>query len=153
MNNKEPKYNRFDFFGYNHKNILLAEDNEGDVEMFKIICEESSYPCSLFTVEDGEALLDFTKKFPELADIVILDINMPKISGIEALKEIKRNDQIKSVPVVMLSSSVLADDIAKSKKYEANGYIKKPLKFDISELLSFIDVSKDSPETFFEFTD
>jgi CheY-like chemotaxis protein len=148
------KYQRFDYFDRKHKNILIAEDNEGDLEIFKDNCEDSDYPCTLFSVWDGEDAIKFLsdQQTPN-PDIIILDINMPLMNGHETLKLIKSNDQLNHIPVIMLTSSSASVDINMAKKNGANGYLVKNSSFNIVELLGVIDVVKDSPDIFLEFSD
>lgn len=151
MENTEVE--RVDIYSHRHKNILLAEDNEGDIEIFKDICSSSRYPCSLFIVQGGQEVINFlnSSSHPK-PDIIVLDINMPGVDGLEALEEIKRNAETSKIPVVMLTSSNLSLDIEKARDLGANGYIVKPVDFNISELVSFIVIAKNSPDTFLEFS-
>lgn len=148
---KEPDFERIDVFSNRHKNILLAEDNLGDIEIFKEICIESKYPCSLFIVNDGKGALEFLTSEQPLPDIIVLDINMPGMNGLEALEEIKSHKIFEKIPAVILTSSKLSLDINKAKNLGANGYIVKPMNFNISELMSFIVIASNSPDTFLEF--
>jgi len=94
----------------------------------------------LNVVEDGEAALDYLHQRGEYADairpdLVMLDLNLPKISGRDVLKEIKGDDDLSSIPVIVLSSSEDASDIKESYSLNANSFVTKPVKVE-----DFVDV-------------
>lgn len=115
--------------------ILLVEDNEGDVELTFAAFEEANIPTQLQVVRDGEEALDYLycrgnhrdKKRPH---VVLLDLNLPKISGREILQEIKTDDQLRSIPVIVLTSSEAEKDILESYNLHANCYIVKPVEWE-----------------------
>ncbi|MDQ1252267.1 MAG: hypothetical protein QG646_1385 [Euryarchaeota archaeon] len=122
--------------------ILLVEDNAGDVGLIEEVFEETKIRYNLHVAEDGEEAILFLYgegKFlgSPLPDIVLLDLNLPKKDGREVLKEIKENETLKKIPVVILTTSQAEKDILRAYELHANAYINKPLDFD-----QFIDVVK-----------
>jgi two-component system, chemotaxis family, response regulator Rcp1 len=115
--------------------ILLVEDNPGDARLCLEALKESKLTNNLHLAVDGEEAMEFllkTGKF-ELApmpDLILLDLNLPKKDGREVLKEIKQNQVLAMIPVVILTSSTAEDDIVKTYGLHANCYVKKPLDFD-----------------------
>jgi CheY-like chemotaxis protein len=124
---------------HNSVEILLVEDDMNDAELAIRELNKHNLANRLFHVKDGEEALDFifaTGKFAGTRDlsfspkVVLLDIQMPKINGIEILAKIKSNELTKSTPVVMLTSSKEDPDIQECYKLGANSYIVKPVDFD-----------------------
>ena len=123
----------------NSVEILLVEDNLNDAELTIRELKKHNMANNLFHVKDGEEALDFifaTGKYAGLRDVsyppklVLLDIQMPKVNGIEILQKIKSDERTKSTPVVMLSSSKEEPDIQKCYALGANSYIVKPVSFE-----------------------
>jgi two-component system, response regulator len=125
----------------NHHSIevLLVEDNEGDAELTLRELVKNHLANNLFHVKDGAEALDFLfakGKYQGIRDIryppkiVLLDIQMPKISGIEVLSQIKSNELTCMTPVIMLTSSKEDPDIQECYKLGANSYIVKPVNFE-----------------------
>ena len=123
----------------NSVDILLAEDNMDDAEMTIRELKKNNMANNLFHVRDGEQALDFifaTGNFADNRDIqyrpkvVLLDIQMPKVNGIEVLQRIKSDPRTKKTPVVMLTSSKEDPDIQKCYDLGANSYIVKPVNFE-----------------------
>lgn len=113
--------------------ILLVEDNPGDVRLFKEALSESETAYSLQTVDDGEKALNLIfdrNGKPTCPDLVILDLNLPKMSGHEVLRIIKQNERTRSLPVIILSSSLARDDIQEAYEHSANCYLQKPNNLD-----------------------
>ncbi|BBO86105.1 response regulator [Desulfosarcina ovata subsp. sediminis] len=115
--------------------ILLVEDNPGDADLAREAIEESKINNNLYVVEDGIKAMDFLKRSPgyEQAprpDLVILDLNLPRKDGREVLAEIKADDNLKRIPVVILTTSKADEDVVKSYNLHANCYITKPIVFD-----------------------
>lgn len=120
--------------------ILLVEDNEGDIVLTTEALEEGKINNSLSIVRDGWEAIQFLEKKNgyenvNLPDLILLDINLPKISGHGVLKHIKKHDDLKHIPVVMLTTSSSEADILKSYQNHSSCYITKPV--DINK---FIDV-------------
>ncbi|MGZ7048162.1 MAG: response regulator [Methanobacterium sp.] len=115
--------------------ILLVEDNEGDVGLIEEVFEDAKIRNNLHVTEDGEEAMLFLHKEGEFSDaprpdMILLDLNLPKKDGREVLKEIKMDDDLKRIPVVVLTTSKAEKDILKSYDLHANSYITKPVDFD-----------------------
>ncbi|MFH1440474.1 MAG: response regulator [Candidatus Omnitrophota bacterium] len=120
--------------------ILLVEDNPGDVRLIREALKESAVLKQLFVVEDGVEAMAFLRKQGKYAQspsvcLIILDLNLPKKDGREVLTEIKKDDKLRIIPVIVLTSSEAEDDINKTYYHYANCYISKP-----PELIQFIKV-------------
>ena len=114
--------------------ILLVEDDPGDVELTKEGLLTAKMLVTLHVVEDGEKALKFLRQetpYTEAIqpDIILLDLNMPKKNGMEVLREIKADAALRSIPVVVLTTSEAETDIAKCYDLGANCYITKPISF------------------------
>ncbi|MEH2368563.1 response regulator [Nostoc sp.] len=115
--------------------VLLVEDNPGDVQLTRIALEDSQISIHLNVVEDGVEAMAFLRKqgkYANLAnpDIILLDFNLPKKDGREVLAEIKGDENLKRIPVVVLTTSQAEEDILKAYNLFANCYITKPVDFD-----------------------
>jgi two-component system, chemotaxis family, response regulator Rcp1 len=115
--------------------ILLVEDNPGDVRLTQEAFRDSRLPVKLSVVMDGEDALNYLFKRGNYADvtkpdIILLDLNIPKKDGKEVLSEIKNDDVLKYVPVVVLTTSNAEQDIVKTYNLNVNAYINKPVDFD-----------------------
>ncbi len=115
--------------------ILLVEDNEGDVGLVEEVFHEAKIMNNLNVAEDGEEAMLFLRregKFSNVPspDIILLDLNLPGKDGREVLKEIKEDNELKMIPVVILTTSKAEEDILKSYDLHANSYITKPVDFD-----------------------
>src|SRR6185436_18896326 len=114
--------------------ILLVEDNEGDILLTLEAFKEIKAKNSIAVVKDGEEAIEFLKKQGQYADsvmpnLILLDINMPKLNGMEVLDFIKKDEKLKKIPVVMLTTSSSESDIAACYERSANCFITKPLDF------------------------
>lgn len=112
--------------------ILLVEDNPADVRLTVETLKEEKIYNSLQVVSDGEEALDYLHKrgkYTEATrpDLILLDLNLPKVNGIEVLKDIKNDDKLKAIPVVVLTVSKSEEDILKAYNLHANCYITKPV--------------------------
>lgn len=121
--------------------ILLVEDNPGDVRLTKEAFKEGQIRNNLSVVKDGAAAIDFLKKMGEYSeaptpDLILLDLNLPKKNGHEILEEIKKDVVLKMIPVVILTSSDADKDILHAYHLNANCYIKKPV--DLDQLLRVV---------------
>ena len=115
--------------------ILLVEDNPGDIRLIKEILKEGRINNNLNITEDGEEAMEFLRKEGEFAnsprpDLILLDLNLPKKDGREVLEEIKEDENLRRIPVVVLTTSKAEKDILKSYDMHANSYITKPVDFD-----------------------
>lgn len=112
--------------------ILLVEDNPADVRLTKEALQEEKLHNNLSVVSDGAEALEFLRKKGKYAkattpDLILLDLNLPKMDGREVLKEIKSDEELKSIPVVILTVSKAEEDVLKTYKLHANCYISKPI--------------------------
>ena len=118
------------------KNILLVEDDAGDVELTLAALEENHLANKVAVVNNGEEALDYLYrrgKFKMRAGsnpiVVLLDNKMPKVNGLEVLKTIKADENLKIIPVVALTSSRETPDLVEFYKYGVNAYVVKPVDF------------------------
>ncbi|MGK0316834.1 MAG: chemotaxis family two-component system response regulator Rcp1 [Saprospiraceae bacterium] len=116
-------------------NVLLVEDNPGDVRLTQEAFKEAKISINLDVTMDGAEAIKFLRKEGEYADVVtpdliLLDLNLPKKDGREVLKEIKTDDTLKRIPVVVLTTSNAEQDILKSYNLHVNCYINKPVDFE-----------------------
>ena len=112
--------------------ILLVEDNPGDITLYEEAFEETSLPNTLSVARDGQEAIDYLTKTGEFVNaatpnVILLDINLPKKSGIEVLSFIKSTDHLKTIPTIMLTSSQDQSDVIKAYGFNANCYIVKPV--------------------------
>lgn len=123
----------------NNKIVLLVEDNEDDVMLTKRALNKGNIMNEVVVARDGAEALDYlfgphrnteslTLEFPAL---VLLDLNLPKIGGLEVLRRIRADDRTKRLPVVVLTSSKEEQDIIKSYDLGVNSYVRKPINFDV----------------------
>jgi two-component system, chemotaxis family, response regulator Rcp1 len=115
--------------------ILLVEDNPGDVRLTEEALREGKVRINIVSVADGVEAMDFLRKkgrYPDAfrPDLILLDLNLPKKSGFEVLDEIKVDEDLKRIPVVVLTTSQAEQDIIKSYNLHANAFISKPVGFD-----------------------
>ena len=115
--------------------ILLVEDNPGDVRLMKEALKELRIPSHLHLAEDGVQALAFLRRKgghggAPRPDLILLDLNLPKKDGRETLVEIKQEESLKRIPVVILTTSTAEKDILKTYDLHANCYINKPVDFD-----------------------
>jgi two-component system response regulator len=127
-------------------NILLVEDNPGDVVLIREALEESRVLITLSVAVDGVEAMKFLRRQEKYAgaprpDIILLDLNLPRRSGREVLRDIKSDPELKAIPVVVLTSSRAEEDILKSYELQANCYIIKPVDFE--KFLSVVRLLED----------
>ena len=117
--------------------ILLVEDDPAHTEIIKRTFEESRLANRLIAVEDGQAALDYLHrkglyhdeaKFP-MPNLILLDLRLPKVDGLEVLKIIKSDTKLNSIPVVILTTSSAESDMVKAYEWHANSYLVKPVDF------------------------
>lgn len=116
--------------------ILLVEDDHKDVELILSALAENRLANEVLVVRDGEEALDylyrraqFRLRRPGNPAVVLLDLKLPKIHGLDVLKQIKSDEKLKSVPVVVLTSSTEAPDLEQSYQLGVNAYVVKPVDF------------------------
>jgi two-component system, response regulator len=122
----------------NNVDVLIVEDNPHDSELFIRALKKSNMSTSLYVAVDGDEALSFllcTGKFEQrrqnkAVKVIFLDLKLPKISGLEVLKEIKNHPITCKTPVVIVSSSAQDQDIKRAYELGANGYVVKPLDFN-----------------------
>lgn len=115
--------------------ILLVEDNPGDSRLTRETLKETKIINKLCVVEDGEKALAYLRRQGPYAsaprpDLILLDLNLPKIGGREVLAAIKSDPKLSAIPVVVLTTSKAEEDIVKSYELHANCYISKPVDLD-----------------------
>lgn len=118
-------------------NILMADDDPDDRILMKEALEENNLPSNIHFVEDGKELLDylhrrgqFAKKETFKPGLILLDLNMPKMDGREALRLIKSDPLLRRIPVVVLTTSKAEEDVFKTYDLGVNSFICKPVKFE-----------------------
>ena len=116
-------------------NILLVEDNPADARLIEEVFKDTNVNNKIYVVKDGVEAMDFLNKENEFSDapkpeMILLDLNLPRKDGREVLKEVKRNDELKSIPIVILTTSSAKEDVIKTYSNHANCYITKPVDFD-----------------------
>ncbi|ELY31037.1 response regulator receiver protein [Natrialba magadii ATCC 43099] len=115
--------------------ILLVEDNPGDVRLTKEAFKQGRIENDLHVVSDGTEALEFLHQRNEYADaprpdLILLDLNLPRTDGEEVLEELKGDSELRSIPVIVLTSSRAEEDVAKSYELHANAYLTKPVDPD-----------------------
>jgi CheY-like chemotaxis protein len=115
--------------------VLLVEDDPGDVLLIREAFEDNKVANRLHVVADGVEALDFMRQQGEHAeaprpDLVLLDLNLPRKDGREVLAEVKRDEALRTIPVVVLTTSQAEEDVLRSYDLHANAYVTKPVDFD-----------------------
>jgi two-component system, response regulator len=128
----------------NNIDILLVEDNPSDAELTLRTLKKHHIANNVFVVTDGEEAIDYLfckGKFSERSNIppkvIFLDIKLPKLNGLQVLKIIKKDDDLRNIPIVMLTSSVQDPDIKSAYALGANSYVVKPV--DINSFIETIN--------------
>lgn len=119
-------------------NILLVEDNLDHAELVKRSFEDHRVANTIYHVDDGEKAISFllnngdyeSKEDAPKPNLILLDLRLPKIDGLEVLQEIKEHEKLRAIPVVVLTTSKAEKDVAMAYKYHANSYLVKPLDFN-----------------------
>jgi len=118
------------------KPILLVEDNPHDLELTLIALAKSQLANEVVVTRDGAEALDYLHRRGDFADrqsgspaVILLDLKLPKVDGLEVLKEVRQTDGLKAVPVVMLTSSKEEQDVVRSYELGVNAYVVKPVDF------------------------
>lgn len=130
--------------------VLLVEDDPGDVLMTREAFEDNKVANRLQVVSDGVSALAFLRKEGAHADaptpdLVLLDLNLPRMDGREVLEAMKNDEALRSIPVVVLTTSEAEEDVVRSYSLHANAYVTKPVDFD-----RFIEVVRQIDEFFVE---
>jgi two-component system, chemotaxis family, response regulator Rcp1 len=121
--------------------ILLVEDNEGDVQLTREALERAKVRNNLHVANDGVEAMDFLRRKNGHAsaprpDLVLLDLNLPNMDGREVLQEMKSDPHLKTIPVVVITSSEAEQDIVRTYSLAANCYVTKPL--DLSQFMHVV---------------
>jgi len=124
--------------GYNQIEILLVEDNVHEAELTMRSLKKHNLVSNLKHIDDGAEALDFIfsrgayseRKNPASPKLIILDLKLPKVDGLEVLKQLKADDRTRMIPVVVLTSSKEECDVVESYRLGVNSYIVKPVNFD-----------------------
>jgi CheY-like chemotaxis protein len=137
-----------EFAGLQAVDVLLVEDDPGDVLMTREAFEHFRIPNNLHVVGDGEQALQFVRRTGEFAGVprpglILLDLNLPRRNGLEVLAELKSDEDLLRIPVVVLTTSQADEDILRSYALHANAYISKPVDFE-----RFIDVIRQIDDFF-----
>jgi CheY-like chemotaxis protein len=118
------------------RSILLAEDNANDVELTLAALEHNRVANEVVVVRDGAEALDylycrngFSNRAPDNPCLVLLDLKMPKVDGLEVLRQVKGDPRLRSIPVVMLTSSREEQDLVRTYGLGVNAYVVKPVEF------------------------
>ena len=126
------------------RRIMLVEDNLNDIDLTLAALEEHHLANEIVVARDGAEALDYLHRRGKFADrgdevpaVILLDIKMPKVSGLEVLRQMKADSTLRHIPVVMLTSSREEPDLAASYKLGANAYVVKPVDFQ-----QFVDAVK-----------
>ena len=118
--------------------ILLVEDNEADMKIALRAFKQAKLQNQLFVVRDGQECVEFVRhegafqdvqQFPR-PDLILMDINMPRLNGFDALKILKGDAQYSTIPVIMFSASKNEEDVQKSLQYGANSFMQKPVIYE-----------------------
>ena len=126
--------------------ILLVEDNPGDLRLTQEIFREGKLCSNLMTVKDGVEAMSYLRKEGQYSDavqpdLILLDLNLPKKSGQEVLKEIKKDEKLGRIPVIILTSSKSEEDMQAMFDLHADAYINKPIDVDhLIKVVKCIDV-------------
>ena len=128
--------------------VLLVEDDPGDVLMTREAFEDNKVANTLYVVNDGVTAMDFLYKRGEYADVptpdlVLLDLNLPRMDGREVLAALKEDPELRRIPVVVLTTSEAEEDVLRSYSLHANAYVTKPVDFG-----RFIEVVRQIDEFF-----
>jgi len=128
--------------GLKPANVLLVEDNEDDIELTLEALDNSKLQVNIHVVSDGISAMEFLRREGKYADeqrpdLILLDLNLPRMDGREVLKEIKEDARFADIPVVILTTSEAEEDILKAYQLHANCYISKPVDF-----LQFTEIIK-----------
>jgi two-component system response regulator len=123
----------------NTRSILLVEDNASDIDLTKRALAKNNISNKMVVVEDGKEALDYLfgtgtyagRDIHDFPTVVLLDIKLPKMNGLEVLQSIRSNELTRLIPVVILTSSAHEEDVIASYKMGANSYIRKPVDFTL----------------------
>jgi len=116
--------------------ILIADDDNDDIQLTKDCFQESKLPIHVYDVNDGQTLIDHLKKMSDVSNrkdfpqLIILDLNMPRKNGLEALEELKQDVAFRKIPVVIFSTSEASKDVERAYELGASCFVSKPNSFE-----------------------
>jgi CheY-like chemotaxis protein len=115
--------------------VLLVEDNPAQAHLTMEAFRDAIVHCDVSVVEDGEAALDFLRKQPPYEqaprpDLILLDLNLPKIGGLDVLETVKSDPALQNIPVIVLTVSSSPKDVEAAYRHQAAGFVTKPLDLD-----------------------
>lgn len=119
--------------------VLLVEDDPSDRELVRRVLGKNGFPCEIHEARDGEEALDFifgkgdhsgNHQVPQLPSLVLLDLHLPKVDGLEVLRVVKRDSRTRGIPIVIMSSSKEPEDLIRCYREGANSCVQKPIDFD-----------------------
>jgi len=133
--------------------VLLVEDNPGDVRLTQEAFREASLANDLDVVRDGEAALDYLYQRDEyenapVPSLILLDLNLPKVDGMDVLETIKAEPELRRIPVVVLTGSDAEEDIVESYENYVNAYLTKPIDPD-----EFVDLARSFENFWFQLVE
>ena len=118
--------------------LLVIDDNPADLELTQLVFEQLTPPVQVSTYESGEdALLALRAPHAALPDVILLDLNMPRMPGLEVLQALKADPALRHIPVVMLSTSSYPADVEQAYALQASGYLQKQVSFPDFERQAF----------------
>ena len=141
----------------NDRVILLVEDNPSDIELTKRALAKKNILNEIFVVEDGKSALDFLwgrgefsgRDITQVPTVILLDLKMPKVGGLEVIQQIRADLRTKRIPIVILTSSQEEEDLTSAYDLGANSYIRKPVDFvqfaDVIALLGYYWLELNEP--------
>ncbi len=134
----------WDFGEITNKNVLLVEDTPSYQDLMSVAFEENNIPDQLHIVENAEEALKFLRRENSyrnapVPDLILLDLDLPKIHGYDLLKTIKQDEQLKLIPVIIFTSSTQQKDIWQSYDLQANCYLSKP--YELEDFLTVVQRS------------
>jgi len=109
--------------------ILLVDDDEIQRLKFKKVCNDTHFTCSIIEAINGKQALDFLNEVEQAFNIIILDLHMPKMNGLEFLEKLKSNNNFKNIPVIIMSNSEDSKELKKCYDFGIAGYFTKPVEF------------------------
>ena len=131
--------------------ILVVDDDLGDVLMIKEALEAGHRPHVIEVAQDGEQAIVLLRRMRPLPDVILLDLNMPRMNGMQLLKVVKNDEALRRIPVVILTTSQAPTDISTSYELHANAYVTKPLSLEeftdvVGEIDNFFGAIVSLPE-------
>lgn len=117
-------------------NLLVIEDDLSEQKLIRMIVKNTAFPCTIKFLDNGEDAVNFLVSYPDNLEVftkihlIFLDLNLPKVNGIEVLKAIRQNENLRKTPVVVLTTSNSKSDITQAYEAGAWGFVRKPSVVD-----------------------